>query len=410
MVRHDQGTDRSVRSSRASGEPTTRCTMSHAPGRHARTRPMKTRLRFALFAAVVAYASTARADTIQASSTTLLIGRQDYRDGNVQTAIPVYEILDLAATDVKTPYTDTLEIALSTWGSVDLANHTRFWQNGALGTDGRATGDINVGYVRAEFLDRTVSLRLGRQLIADGVARMMQVDGGELKLRLPGGFGISGYIGTPVQPRFQALGGPYAVGNTEATLVTGGRASWRYANLLDVGASVAFATDRGDPSRQDAGFDFKLMPLHGLTLTGSGWWSLYEGRLGEASFAAIIVPVRHVDVTLDYRHVEPDLFLPRNSILSVFAADKRNDLGGAVHWGVTRSIGLDVDYHVLLEDLGTGHWARAKATAHPGGADTTVGAEASYLHHPENGYTLARLFGSKTLAALTGTLDLYAYF
>src|SRR5512146_1789760 len=116
MVRHDQGTDRSVRSSRASGEPTTRCTMSHAPGRHARTRPMKTRLRFALFAAVVAYASTARADTIQASSTTLLIGRQDYRDGNVQTAIPVYEILDLAATDVKTPYTDTLEIALSTWG------------------------------------------------------------------------------------------------------------------------------------------------------------------------------------------------------------------------------------------------------------------------------------------------------
>ncbi len=371
---------------------------------------MMTRRRFALFAAALAVASAPRADTIQTSSTTMLNAGQDYRAGNVQTAVPAYEMVDISATDVKTPYTDNLEITLSTWGAFDAGNNVRFWQNGALATDNRLSGDINLAFVRADFFDRTLTLRVGRQMVADGVARMLQIDGGELELKLPAGFGVSGYAGTPVQPRFQALGGPYTVGNTEATFVTGSRVFWRYPGLLDVGTSVAIATDRGDVSRQDVGADFRFTPTQMLTFVGSGWWSLYEDRIGEASLSAIVSPVRQLDVTLDYRHVEPDLFLPRNSILAVFAADKRNDLGGAVHWGAMKNLGVDADYHVLLEEgAGTGHWARLKGTLHPG-VNSTVGAEASYLHEPENGYTLARLFGSKTLQAITGTLDLYAYF
>jgi hypothetical protein len=246
--------------------------------------------------------------------------------------------------------------------------------------------------------------------VADGAARMVHLDGGELRLNLPAGFGISGYAGSPVSPRFEARGGLLVVGNTRADFATGGRVSWRSPALLEVGASVAYASDHGDPSRQEIGADFRLTPHRAVALVGSGWWSLYESRVGEASVAAILTPIRHLDVTLDYRHVEPDLFLPRNSILAVFAADKRNDVGGALHWGATRSLAFDVDYHVLLEDAGTGHWVRAKGTAHPWGPDATLGVEGSYLEHPENGYKLVRLFGSKTLAALTGTLDLYGYF
>ena len=112
------------------------------------------RLRWAVCAAGLALASTARADTVQASSTTMLLGRQDFRlpaagdAASTITAVPLYEILDLSASDVHTKYAD-FEVALSTWGSIDLGDQ-RFWQNGAQ-ISSRYTGDVNVGFVRASF-------------------------------------------------------------------------------------------------------------------------------------------------------------------------------------------------------------------------------------------------------------------
>jgi hypothetical protein len=381
----------------------------------------KSRLRLEILAAALATAGTARADTVQANATTLLIGRQDFRDGALQRAVPLYELLNVVASDVKTPYSDDLEVALSTWGSIDLGEK-RFWQNGAL-VDTSYTGDVSVGYVRGAFLDRHLSLRVGRQMVADGVARMVQLDGAEARLELPSGFGLQGYVGSPVAPRFAGRGGELVVGNIRAVFATGGRLSWRYSDLLDVGASVGIANDRGgEASRRDAGVDFRLAPFHFLVLTGQGFWSITESRIGEAVVAATVTPIHHLEVTADYRHVEPDLFLPRTSILSVFAADKRNDVGGAVHWDVVRNVSLDADYHLLIEDARDaapggpdipaehGHWARAKATAHPAGTNSTVGVELSLLKHPENGYKLARLFAGREFNAISATLDLLGYF
>jgi len=377
---------------------------------------MKNRLRLVLFAAAVAAASSSRADTVQASSTTLLLGRQDFREGSLQTAVPLYELVNIVASEVKTPFTSNLEIALSTWGSVDLAER-RIWQNGAL-LDRKFTGDVNVGYIRADLLSDVLTLRLGRQMVADGAARMVHLDGAEARLALPLGFGLSGYAGSPVAPRFATRGGELEVGNIRATFATGGRLSWRYPGALEVGASVATASDRGDVSRQDVGADFRLTPVRFLQLSGAGWWSLYESRIGEASVAATVFPVRHLDVTVDYRHVEPDLFLPRNSILAVFVADKRNDVGGSIHWGALRNLSLDADYHLLLEEEGQGHWGRLKGAYHPGAPETTVGAELSLLKSSaaasginDNGYKLARLFGAKQLVRdVFATLDLQGYF
>ncbi|HEX9289094.1 MAG TPA: hypothetical protein VF904_06185, partial [Anaeromyxobacteraceae bacterium] len=114
------------------------------------------------------------------------------------------------------------------------------------------------------------------------------------------------------------------------------------------------------------------------------------------------------------------LFLPRNSILAVFVADKRNDVGGSIHWGALRNLSLDGDYHLLLEEDGRGHWGRVKGAYHPGGPDKTVGAELSLLKNSnaasginDNGYKLARLFGATPLPFLREVLftaDLQGYF
>ncbi len=375
------------------------------------------RLRSALLAVALAMAAgSPRADTVQASSTSMLLVRQDWREGALQTAVPLYELLNIDASDVRTPYAD-FEVALSTWGAIDLAD-VRFWQNGAR-TDTRFTGDVNVGFIRGELLSHRLRLTVGRQLISEGISRMVQIDGAEARVALPAGFALSGYAGSPVSPRFATRGGDFAAGNLRATFTTGGRASWSRPGLLDVGASLAMATDHGDPSRQDFGADFRLTPHRLVQLTGTTWWSLYEGRLGEASFAAMLFPVAHLDVTLDYRHVLPDLFLPRNSILSVFVSEKRNDVGGALHYDGVRDLALDADYHLLIQDVGQGHWARARGTySLRGGPATTAGAELSLLSNAGtatslngNGYKELRLFGSRRMAqAFLSTLDLMSWF
>ena len=366
-----------------------------------------------LLAAALLAAGAARAETVNASSTTLLLGRQDFRDGSLQTAVPLYELVRLDASDLKTPI-GNLEIALSSWGAADLGD-IRFWQNGAL-TTGRYTGDVDVGFIHGTFLDRNLTLTLGRQMVTDGM-RPVQIDGASARIVLPQGFGLQGYAGSPVAPRFMGRGGDLVTTSVRATFASGGRLSWSYPGLVEAGASVAVATDHGDPSRQDVGADLRVTPNRYLQFVGSGWMSLYEQRLGETLLAVTVYPLPHLDFTLDYRHVEPDLFLPRNSILSVFVSDHRNDVGGALHWGAPKGVVVDADYHVLLQDQGTGHWARAKATLHPDGPSSAVGTELSLLKSSgvseinDNGYEELRLFGTHELyRAVTGTLDLMAYF
>jgi hypothetical protein len=381
---------------------------------------MTKRLRLALLAALLAASATARADTVQASATTLLLGRQDYRDGTLQTAVPLYQLLNITASDVQTPWTSDLELALSTWGSADLAD-VRFWQNGAQ-IDSHFTGDVNTAYIRAAWLKNAIQLRGGRMIVAEGIARNVQLDGGELRLQLPANFGAQAYVGAPVAPRFSRRGGELAVGNIRATLATGGRVFWRLPGWLEVGASTSFAWDhdsvrnQDDPARQDVGADLRLTPVRNVALVGSGWYSLYEQRVGEAIAGLELSPARHFDVTLDYRHVEPDLFLSRNSILAAFVSDHRNDVGGLVHWTGIRGLSVDLIYHAMLEEGGTGHWGQLKGTFHPGGPDSTVGAEVAYIRNADvnasingNAYTLTRLFGAKSWRELLATLDLDGY-
>ena len=72
-----------------------------------------------LVAALLA-ASTggARAEIIDASSTTLVVGRPDVRDGVVHTAVPVFELVTVRATDLRLPGVDDMSIVASGWGAI----------------------------------------------------------------------------------------------------------------------------------------------------------------------------------------------------------------------------------------------------------------------------------------------------
>jgi len=349
----------------------------------------------------------ARADVLQASSTTLVTAGQSFRDGTLEKAIPVYELVSLSASEMKTSWAE-FELTLSAWGAVD-AGPIRFWQNGAP-AGSRASGDVDVGYLRADLAKRRVTVRIGRQLVASGNARMIQIDGGQLSLALPAGFGLSAFVGAPVAPRFHfgRLGGETALQATRAELAYGGRVSWERPGLLELGASAVMAKDGSEVSRQEVGADLRLTPVHALHLLGSTFYSLYDKRLGQVEAAVHYEARRDLTFFADYQHVAPDLFLARNSILAAFVADNRNDVGGGLRWNPRRTATLEGDYHYLKEPDGAGHRVRVKGTLHPWGAGL-AGAEVQYLTTPENGFATGRLFGAKEWGRLGATLDLWLY-
>lgn len=356
-------------------------------------------------AAASLLAAPARGDVVQASSTTVVTGGELWRAGDSKVAVPVYEILSVSASEMRTAMGE-FEAVLSAWGAVD-AGPIRFWQNGAP-AGSRASGDVNVGYLKGDLLGRRLGFRLGRQVVIEGTARMLHLDGGQVVLRLPAGFGLSGYAGAPVYPRFDARGTELATGNTAGDLAYGGRISWQRAGLLTLGASASMADAGGEATRREVGADFRLTPIHLLELAGSGFYATDEKRIGQADVSANVRVARTVSLVVDYGHVEPDLFLARNSILSVFAADRRNEAGAGVHWTPRRTVVVDADYHFLGTEDGNGGRGRLRASFRPYGQGV-VGADLQLLKIPDNGYWQIRLFGSREWGRTSGTLDLWIY-
>src|ERR1051325_11608623 len=106
------------------------------------------------FVAVFLAATPARAETIDATATTLLSGRQVPRDGTVHTVVPLYQSLSLLATDLRTPWFQDTRVVVSGWG-VLAAGDPRDGNTG--------TGDVDLAYAEGRTAGRRLTLRAGRQ-------------------------------------------------------------------------------------------------------------------------------------------------------------------------------------------------------------------------------------------------------
>ncbi len=375
------------------------------------TRSRKLALSLAACLGLVA-GGTVRADTVDVHSTTMLQVREQLRAGGSRTVAPLHEILSISARDIENPVAENLELVLSAWGAASLGDH-RVWYDNAP-PEHRLFGDLDLAYVQAEFIGRSLQLRLGRQLATGGVTGALQHDGANVLIRLPHGFGVSAYLGSPVSQRFEERGG-YGTWNPQrGNLAVGGRAYFTLPRWGEVGLSLASVEDHGDPSRRQAGGDLRLTPIAWLTLLANTNYDFHEERWAETNVAGQFQVLPILLVRADYRHVEPDLFLPRNSILAVFAVDRRNEVGGSFQLDVTRTVALAADYHYLKQQevaagfRDDGHRMSGRLTWRPDGV-TTVGAEIAKLRSFENGYFQARGFGSRQFGRVLGTLDLQEY-
>jgi hypothetical protein len=369
-----------------------------------------------LAAALVVLAATgARADTVEVNATTLLnVARQTRGPGpdpDLVTVAPAYEILSITARELTNPIADDLSIVLSTWGSYEFQDPR--WDNG---TQSDLTGDVMTGYVQGRLLDRHLTLRLGRAQVQTGAARMIHLDGGEAIALLPGGLRVSGYAGVPVSQRFQTRTGLRNWNPLGGDLAYGGRLAWSLplpgiaGRGLDVGASANVVSDDGDMVKQEVGADLRYRPIAPVEISGFGAYSLFDERFSEASGLVRWDATRKLLVEANYRFIAPDLFLARNSILSVFSAEERQEVGGGLTYKIGRGLRVGANYELLLEpgedgsaNEELGHEAEARIEWERG--RTLVGADAFVLDAFENGYVGGRLFGRQSYGRLFAAAD-----
>ena len=158
-----------------------------------------------------------------------------------------------------------------------------------------------------------------------GVARMIQLDGGEAVVTLPYGVRLSG-AGVPGRSGSRRAAACRAGTRVAGDPAYGGRAAFFYAIPGYLRGAARPAPRRtswrttATPVRQEVGADFRLQPLaKNLTVFGFGAFSLYDERFSEGEPGGELTALPRLHVTADWRYTAPDLFLARNSILSVFS-------------------------------------------------------------------------------------------
>jgi len=343
----------------------------------------------AILAALVVLPALAQGQTVDATSLTLLSGRQDPRDGTVHTIVPAYEDVYLSVRDLDIPGVQGTRIVVSGWGMVA----------GGDTLDGdNVTGDLDVGYIEGTLLERHLALRAGRQLVSSGVARNLQLDGLDLVVRGPGHVGLEAYGGVPVVPRF-------AYGRGQA--VVGGRLFWRPAQIFEGGVSFVHILDNGRIDRQEAGADARLFVSDKVTLTGLAAFSVVEQRLSEAALRALWQPRRNFEVTVEASRTAPDLFVSRASIFSVFAEETRDEAGATLFFRPFARLRLWGDGYAINDETGTGGRGGLRASVSLDAANASViGLEGHVLAVPSSRYVQGRLYGLHRFGAkVTATLE-----
>lgn len=357
----------------------------------------------------------ARGQTVDTTATVLISGRADPRDGKVYSVVPIYESLSVGASDFKLRYLDDFKIVLQGWSMQQLGSArpdinfdvSRPFPNQGSGS-GNSRADVDLGFVEGKVLWRRVSFRLGRQLVSGGAARVTQLDGLDLDWRIVAGLGVTVYGGVPVTPRLSWNRGDAAVG---------GRIYYRFKYDTEIGVSAIDVLGQGRAVRQDLGADARIALHRTFYLTGYGLFSIKEMRLAEATASLNWQPVTKFLLTADYRRVAPDLFLPMNSIFSVFSQETRDEVGGTVFFQPSPRLRLAGDYRAVNDSNGWGHRGGARATL-LFNRGATFGLEGRALHLPStsliqgrtNGYAQGRVFGTERAGNFFFSLDLDAYY
>jgi len=184
------------------------------------------------------------------------------------------------------------------------------------------TFTLREAYLRYENDDATTQANAGRQFINCGVTRDF-VDGLFVHQMIGDRLGVEGFAGLPVAAEKSDIEGDFEVG---------GRVFWRGITSDKIFRDFTFGLSARDELwdsrviRQDLGVDFSWSPTWEVDISGHVYYNVVDRDFYDARATLQLRPTAWMNVTIDYRYIVPADLLPSNSVLAVFADDRRHSL------------------------------------------------------------------------------------
>lgn len=288
------------------------------------------------------------------------------------------------------------------------------------------SGDGDVTSAWAQYRNKQLTVKLGRQIALPATSRFVRFDGVTLRLGLSTSeFEV--YGGWVALPRWNQPRGYYVLGTLGDALKTPGlfQAEDRLGQFV-VGARIGVQPvtrvrgslrffeqhDAVGTATRWLGAEVVAQATDWLGLGGNVSLDLLTLSVPEARAWVDVTKWERVSLSVDYAFQSPTLLLPQTSILSVFSGAAWHELGGEVVWRPLRSLKLSGRAAgQAFERMPLGARASAAATWSPG-ADgrAQFQAEASRLFVDLKGYVMGRLGARVRLTqALWTTIDSAVY-
>jgi hypothetical protein len=335
-----------------------------------------------------------------------------------ETVLPVYQYVLLEARDSNIAQRQTgFDMEAAAWWRTEL---------GSAAGEPPLDGDVqtaNVGYHHGP-----VTLRFGRQHVAGGAARYARFDGLAMDADLGAGFDATAYGGLTVLPRWNArrtftylgaavdsdLKDPALSLDTRARSaysLGGARLGWTRPGV-HAGLSFHEQHEAGGLSRRTLALDGTSQLSADISVGVSASAELEAERIAEARAWIDAAPTKQLNLSLEWLHAEPALFLSRQSVLSVFSADAYDEGGARAVERAGDRITLEGGAWLELytgSRLGARGELALRTLVDRSGATLVRVAYARVLT-PDNGYhSLRSTLTRRILTRLSGTLEAYAY-
>jgi hypothetical protein len=346
--------------------------------------------RACVLAALVVAGSSALAQDLRGTTSTIGRAREHSRWDDSVPVIPIYQLLSLQLTDLAIPGMEPAQLVMSGWGRLQSA-HTDLEPH---------DGDLGLLYLQARR--GPVSLRVGRQHVLSAPGRMRLLDGVDATMDLPWGVSAAGFFGAVVAPRFAYNRGSWQTGTRVAKTLPGpGR----------LGVTLVHERMEGRVAYEEVGLDGYLL-LGPVRLLGLVSASPREHALVVGRVAASWLASNQLILTTDVERVTPDLLIPATSMFSVFASATHDSIGAEGEWRPdaywTLFAGADL-LRMNGESLGYRSVARLTTYREPEHV-SLIGMETVRLDEDQNGYVRGRLWSSlKPWPVLRLSSEIYIY-
>jgi hypothetical protein len=335
---------------------------------------------------------------------------------STETAVPINEYVFADARDIDSPWhEDSIDFELAAWGQL--------WPTESS-VEPTVDGDVQVANLR--YHAGPAWVRLGRQQVAGGAARFARFDGGMIGLSLPIGLFAEGYGGFSVLPRWNAQPGYHHLGALEGEVTSetsetldrsgywlaGGRIGYAVPRL---NGSVSFheSHETSGVEQRNLGFDLGARPADQVSFGGNALLELDSQSFSNLRLWVDSTPLALLDLGAEFLHTEPALLLSRQSVLSVFASEGYDEIGGTFTLRTLPFLRFEGNGYLQFYE-GTGPGARGELAARLSTGRvyaTLVRIAYARVIAPENGYQSLRASFSRKLSRRIGsTLEAYGYF